>query len=100
MNVLSVKKQNRWKSNLKNPIKYKWMLENKEFKCGFIYECVHDGKQLLTRVFPSLIPLDETDNQEDQDEQSDGTHEAYEPSLSGNVHLSARHSWPVEERNT
>lgn len=55
---------------------------------------------LLTRVFPSLIPLDEADNEEDQDEQSDGTHEANEPSLCGDVHLSARHSWPEEERKT
>lgn len=55
--------------------------------------------QLLTRVFSSLIPLDEADNEEDQDEQSDGTHEANEPSLSGDVHLSACHSWP-EERKT
>lgn len=47
---------------------------------------------LLTGVFPSLIPLDEADNEEDQDEQSDGTHEANEPSLSGDVYLSARHS--------
>ena len=54
----------------------------------------------LTGVFPSLIPLDEADNEEDQDEQSDGTHEADEPSLSGDVHLSARHSWPEEERET
>lgn len=55
---------------------------------------------LLTRVFPSLIPLDEADDEEDQNEQSDGTHEANEPSLSGDVHLSARHSWPEEERKT
>lgn len=55
---------------------------------------------LLTGVLPSLIPLDEADNEEDQDEQSDGTHEANEPSLSGDVHLSARHSWPEEERKT
>lgn len=54
---------------------------------------------LLTRVLSSLIPLDEADNEEDQDEQSDGTHQADEPSLSGDVHLSARHSWP-EERKT
>lgn len=47
---------------------------------------------LLTGVFPSLIPLDEADNEEDQDEQSNGTHEANEPSLSGDVYLSARHS--------
>lgn len=55
---------------------------------------------LLTRVLPSLIPLNEADDKEDQDEQSDGTHEANEPSLSGYVHLSARHSWPEEERKT
>lgn len=55
---------------------------------------------LLTRVFSSLIPLDEADDEEDQDEESDGTHEADEPSLSGDVHLSARHSWPQEERKT
>ena len=55
---------------------------------------------LLTGVLPSLIPLDEADNEEDQDEQSDGTHEADEPSLSGDVHLSACHSWPEEERKT
>lgn len=54
--------------------------------------------QLLTRVFPSFIPLNEADDEEDQDEQSDGTHEANEPSLSGDVHLSACHSWPEEER--
>lgn len=46
----------------------------------------------LTGVFPSLIPLNEADNEEDQDEQSDGAHEANEPSLSGDVNLSARHS--------
>lgn len=45
----------------------------------------------LTRVFPSFIPLDEADNEQDQDEQSDGAHEADEPSLGGDVHLSARH---------
>lgn len=55
---------------------------------------------LLTGVFPSLIPLDEADNKEDQDEQSNGTHEANKPSLSGDVHLSARHSCPEEERKT
>lgn len=68
--------------------------------CIFIYECVCGVVPLLTRVFPSLIPLDEADNEEDQDEQSDGTHEANEPSLSGDVHLSARHGWPEEERKT
>lgn len=45
----------------------------------------------LTRVFPSFIPLDEADNEQDQDEQSDGAHEADEPPLGGDVHLSARH---------
>lgn len=48
----------------------------------------------LTWVFPSLVPLDEADNEEDQDEQGDGTHQADEPSLSSNVHLSASHGWP------
>lgn len=47
----------------------------------------------LTWVFPSFVPLDEADDEEDQDEQRDGTHEADEPSLSGDVHLSARHGW-------
>lgn len=70
------------------------MEANKAVKCVFIYELI------LTRVLPSLIPLDEADNEEDQDEQSDGTHEANEPALSGDVHLSARHSWPEEERKT
>lgn len=55
---------------------------------------------LLTWVFPSFIPLDEADDEEDEDQQSDGTHEANEPSLSGDVHLSACHSWPEEERKT
>lgn len=53
---------------------------------------------LLTRVFSSFIPLDEADDEEDQDEQSNGTHETNEPSLSGDVHLSARHSWPMERK--
>lgn len=47
----------------------------------------------LTWVFPSFVPLDEADDEEDQDEQRDGTHQADEPSLSGDVHLSARHGW-------
>lgn len=47
----------------------------------------------LTWVFPSFVPLDEADDEEDQDEQRDGTHEADEPSLSGDVHLSARLGW-------
>lgn len=46
---------------------------------------------LLTRVFPSFIPLDEADYEQDEDEQSDGTHQTNEPSLSGDVHLSAGH---------
>lgn len=72
------------------------MSVNKALKCGF--RCVHASAcAILTRVFPSLIPLDEADNEEDQDEESDGTHEANEPSLSGDVHLSACHSWPKEE---
>lgn len=54
----------------------------------------------LTRVFPSFISLDEADNEQDQDEQSNGTHEANEPSLSGDVYLSAHHSWSEEERKT
>lgn len=56
--------------------------------------------QLLTGVFPSLIPLDEADDEENQDEQSDSTHEANEPSLGGDVHLSAHHSCPGEEKKT
>lgn len=75
------------------------MLANTELKYGFIHLSMV-LVQLLTRVFPSLIPLDEADNKEDQDEQSNGTHEANEPSLSGDVHLSACHSWPEEERKT
>lgn len=55
----------------------------------------------LTWVFPSLVPLDEADNEEDQDEQGDGTHQADEPSLSSDVHLSAGHGWPKRgERKT
>lgn len=54
----------------------------------------------LTRVFSSLIPLNEADDEQDQDEQSDGTHEADEPSLGGDVDLSARHSWPEDRRKT
>lgn len=50
----------------------------------------------LTRVFSSFIPLNEADNENNQDEESDGTHESNEPSLSGDVHLSACHSWPEE----
>lgn len=53
-----------------------------------------------TGIFPSLVPLDEADDEEDQDEQGDGTHEANEPSLSGDVHLSARHRWQEEEKST
>lgn len=52
----------------------------------------------LTWVFPSLVPLDEADNEEDQDEQGDGTHQADEPSLSSDVHLSAGHGWHTGER--
>lgn len=52
---------------------------------------------VLTGVFPSFIPLNEADDEKDQDEQRNGAHEANEPSLSGDVHLSARHSWPEEE---
>lgn len=54
--------------------------------------CISVFMLLLTRVFPSFISLDEADNKKDQDEQSNGTHEANEPSLSGDVHLPARHS--------
>lgn len=52
---------------------------------------------LLTRVFSSLIPLDEADNEKDEDEECDGAHEANEPSLCSDVHLSACHSWPGEQ---
>lgn len=54
---------------------------------------------VLTRVLPSFISLNEADDEEDQDEQSDGTHEAYEPSLSGDVHLSAHHRCPKEGKD-
>lgn len=74
------------------------MSANKVLNCGLRCDCVHASACALpTRVFPSLIPLDKADNEEDQDEESDGTHEADEPSLSGNVYLSARHSWSKEE---
>lgn len=45
-----------------------------------------------TWVFASLVPLDEADDEQDKDEESDGAHEADEPALSGDVHLSASHS--------
>lgn len=41
----------------------------------------------LTRILPALVPLDEADDEQDEDEQSDGRHQTDEPALSGDVHL-------------
>lgn len=41
----------------------------------------------LTWVFSTSTPLDEADNEEDEDDESDGTHQANEPALGGDVHL-------------
>lgn len=54
---------------------------------------------VLTRVLPSFVSLNEADDEKDQDEQSNGTHEAYEPSLSGDVHLSAHHRCPKKGKS-
>lgn len=48
---------------------------------------------LFDGVLSSFIPLNEADNEKDQDEQGDAAHEANEPSLSGDVYLSACHSF-------
>lgn len=50
-----------------------------------------------TWVFASLVPLNEADDEEDEDEESDGTHQADEPALSSDVHLSGWHSWSGTE---
>lgn len=41
----------------------------------------------LTRVFSTTTPLNKADNEEDQYDESDGTHQANEPALSGYVYL-------------
>lgn len=43
--------------------------------------------QCLTWVFSTATPLDEAHNEQDEDDEGDGTHEADEPALSGDVHL-------------
>lgn len=75
-----------------NPAEHNWVISKWHIPLWACIVC------LLTRVFPSFVPLDEADNEEDQDEQSDGTHEPNEPSLSGDIHLPARHSCPEERR--
>ncbi len=45
-----------------------------------------------TWIFATLVPLDEANYEKDQDEESDGAHEADEPSLGGDVDLPAGHS--------
>lgn len=41
----------------------------------------------LTGVLAAATPLDETDDEQDQHQQGDGTHESDEPALGGNVCL-------------
>lgn len=41
----------------------------------------------LTWVFPTATPLDEADDEQDQNDEGDGTHQADEPALGRNVHL-------------
>lgn len=41
----------------------------------------------LTWVFTTTTPLDEAHNEQDQYDESDCTHKADEPALSGDVHL-------------
>lgn len=41
----------------------------------------------LTGVLAAATPLDETDDEQDQHQQGDGTHESDEPALGGNVRL-------------
>lgn len=42
-------------------------------------------RQDFTFVFSSTTPLDETDNEQDENQQSDGTHEPDKPALSSDV---------------
>lgn len=46
---------------------------------------------MLTWIFAALVPLDEADDEQDEDEQSDGRHQTDEPALSGDVHLRTHH---------
>lgn len=59
-----------------------------------IYISVHTGtdKVCITWIFATLVPLDEAHYEEDQDEESYGTHQANKPALGGNVYLTARYS--------
>ena len=52
--------------------------------------------QSPTWVFASLVSLDEADNEEDEDEEGNGTHEADEPALCSNVHLPTGHGYGGE----
>lgn len=47
----------------------------------------------ITWIFATLVPLDEAHYEEDQDEESYGTHQANKPALGGNIYLAAGYSW-------
>lgn len=62
--------------------------------CARVYACAFMCQpKVPTWVFSSLVSLYEADDEEDEDEESDGTHQADEPALSSNIHLSGCHSW-------
>lgn len=55
---------------------------------------VHTGTNMgcITWIFAALVSLDEAHYEEDQDEESYGTHQANKPALGGNVYLTAGYS--------
>lgn len=56
---------------------------------GFIQTHWGDGvvERSLTWVLSTTTPLDEAHDEQDQDDEGDGAHEANEPALSGDVDL-------------
>lgn len=51
----------------------------------------------LTWILAALVPLDEADDEEHQDEQSDGAHQPNEPALRGDVHVSTGHGYKTHK---
>ena len=66
---------------------------------GDTYEWGHGGRgETPTWIFASFAPLDEAEDEQQEQQQHDGAHQADEPTLGGEAPLHLHHRWREGER--